>query len=278
MRKQLLTITTVLGLAGAATAAPNGNGEPERQPTSGKVEGESPDGSERQPVGGNVGNDENNQEEACPPGTAPQMTPPTTTYQPPPQQQYYAPPPAAYPTQTTVVHKHEGRGQVALSFGGGVADFVRDRIRDNAGVAGGWDARLLIGAHSWIAFEAAYLGTAATANDIGSQPTLTTTQVFGDARVNLGTRSFQPFLFGGVGWANLHRHGDTAEAPIASQTFNKNDNTVVVPMGGGLAGYLGRHGTVDARFGYHLIADKDFTTTHARPDMWVAELRAGYVF
>lgn len=211
------------------------------------------------------------QYQAPPPGYAP----PPTYVQPAPEPYYAAPP----PSEQVVTHRrHEGPGQVALSFGGGVADFVRDKIRDNAGTAGSWDARLLIGAYSILAFEAAYLGSAQTAFDVGNQPTIYSSQVFGVARLNLTRRAFQPFLFAGGGWANLHRTQSAEESPIASQTFNKNNNAAVVQMGGGFAGYLGRHTTIDARFGYHLIADKDFTNTGARPDMWVAELRAGYVF
>jgi hypothetical protein len=169
--------------------------------------------------------------------------------------------------------------QTALSIGGGVAGFAREAISENASPAGAWDARLTYGTRFPIAIEAGYLGTAAAARDPVNDRTITTTQVFGDLRVNLtGGLRFQPFISAGVGWANLHRMGDSANSPVATANFAKNVNSVMVPMEGGIAGYFGTHGMVDLRGGYNFITDKSFTPTETRPDMWIAELRLGYAF
>jgi hypothetical protein len=168
--------------------------------------------------------------------------------------------------------------QIAISAGFGAADFVRDRISDNSLFGAGWDARLLWGVRSPIAFEATYLGSAARADDPIKTTTVSTTQLFGAARLNLTFWRIQPFLTAGVGWANLHRNQSPAEAPIAAVTFAGNTSSPLIPFGGGMAVYSGTHGMVDARFNYQLITSKSFTDTGARPDMWVAELRAGYAF
>jgi hypothetical protein len=167
---------------------------------------------------------------------------------------------------------------MSLTVGGGVSQFVHDAIANNASAAGSWDARLLFGTRFPIGFEAAYLGTAASANDPFNSTTISTTQVFGDARVNLTTWRIQPFITGGVGWANLHRWGNSINSPVASVNFNGNTNSVMVPVGGGLAGYIGRHTVLDARFDYHFITSKDFTPGNMRADMWMAMARAGYAF
>ena len=168
--------------------------------------------------------------------------------------------------------------QASLSVGGGVANFVRDRISDNTGTAGAWDVRLGIGTRFPLGFEAGYLGTVQHADDPFATRTIGSTQVFGLARLNLTTWRVQPFVGGGVGWANLHRYGNAADSPVAAANFNRNANDVVVPFTGGLAAYLGTHGLLDARFNYHLIPEKNFANTTVRPDMWIAELRAGYAF
>ncbi len=205
---------------------------------------------------------------ACPPGTTPMV--------PQPQERAEVP----YPAYPAPAHRRPlwSPYQTAFSLGGGPANFIRDRIADNTETAGAWDARLLLGTRSILAAEATYLGTAQSANDPFAGRTVSTTQVYGSARLNGNIWRFQPFVTAGVGWANLHRWGNANDSPVASSNFGANVNSVMVPFSGGLATYFGQHGTLDARFNYQLITSKDFTPTGARPDMWVAELRAGYAF
>lgn len=102
---------------------------------------------------------------ACPPGTSP-------VYQTPGQMggQMNAQPMAPSTSTTVIVPGAPGYaeqererertrpkwspGQVSLSVGGGVADFVRTRINDRTGTAGTWDAKLTVGTRSYAAFEA----------------------------------------------------------------------------------------------------------------------------
>lgn len=170
--------------------------------------------------------------------------------------------------------------QSAISVGGGYGDFVNSGVRNITSGQGVWDARLLLGTRSPLAIEAAYTGTAGSEQDpIAPNPTMSTTQVTGTGRVNIVPKSrFQPFVLGGVGWVNMHSYGrDTA--PIAAERFEHNNNGVVVPVGGGFAGYIGKHGMVDVRGTYNFLTNvRDFTNQNARPDMWMATLRAGYAF
>jgi hypothetical protein len=81
-----------------------------------------------------------------------------------------------------------------------------------------------------------------------------------------------------VGWIGLHSLGRSG-APVAAQEFSSGASGVVVPMGGGVAGYLGRHGVVDGRVSYDLVANANsFTAFGARPDMWTASVNGGYAF
>jgi len=274
MRRNLLAIASVVSLLGAAGIA------------GAQSVGDQPqmNGANGAPAPGTY----------CPPGTAPApaptgevTVPPGSTVTVPPgttvEVQPAPMPYAAYPPPPARVKKKvHSPFQTSLSVGGGVADFVRERISDNTGLAGAWDARLTFGTRFPLAFEAGYLGTAQRATDPVSDRTLTTTQVFGDLRLNLTRRRIQPFITGGVGWANLHRwNGATtngSQSPVASTNFSNDANSVVVPMGAGIAGYFATHGMIDLRGSYNLITDKSFTPTGARPDMWVTELRVGYAF
>jgi hypothetical protein len=200
------------------------------------------------------------EEPACPPGMEP------------------APPPAPAPAPEV---RHKPRAafspdNMSLTVGGGVGNFVRDRISDlNSSVAGTWDARFLYGTRHYLGVEAAYQGTAAGSSADFGTGSVSTTQVTGSLRFNMTRLRIQPFLAAGAGWMLLHRgQSGPAEALVASS----NTNSFVVPFAGGIAGYFGRHGTVDVRGTYALVTDKDFTNTGARPDMWTAELRAGYAF
>src|SRR4051812_30762937 len=61
----------------------------------------------------------------CPPGTTPQMVGEEPLAPPPKPRAEFSP------------------ANQSFSLGGGVAEFVRDRISDRAGLGGAWDARYL---------------------------------------------------------------------------------------------------------------------------------------
>lgn len=202
----------------------------------------------------------------CPPGTVPEASPvqefaPVKPVKP-------ARPPAAF-----------SPAQQSLTVGGGVADFVRDRINNQLGISGMWDVRYLIGTRSYLGFEANYTGTVADVNGestLGFDPgAVVTHQVAGNLRLNASRGRFQPFLTAGAGWEHLRR---TGTGPITGVTFDATANSFVAPFGAGISGYIGRHFVVDARGNYDLITKKGFSTGGARPDMWSAQLRLGYAF
>lgn len=168
---------------------------------------------------------------------------------------------------------------VSFAVGAGASDFVRDSYRSRTGTAAAWDARLTIGTRTPLALEIGYVGTAQEIHDpFGPDPTLASNSLEGNLRFNLTIWRIQPFLLGGVGWLNYHSYGRD-KAPTAQAEFNHDANSVVVPMGGGLAAYIGKHGMIDARFTYRLVPNKDLTPDLTqRPDNWTALLRAGYAF
>ena len=171
----------------------------------------------------------------------------------------------------------------SLTLGTGYSDFYHTAIRDNTSGSLAYDARLLIGTRTPLAFEAAYQGTAGFAMDEGGvnsvhDAKIASNAVTGNARVNLSTWRVQPFILGGVGYVNFHSYGRD-NSPIAAANFAHSADGLIVPMGGGLSTYLGKHGVLDLRGTYNLITGaRDFTATGLRPDMWSAELRGGYAF
>jgi hypothetical protein len=202
-------------------------------------------------------------EPECPPGEMP------VPVQPP----AYVPAPAP----THVRHEAAYSPQnMSLTIGGGVGNFARDRISDlNSSVAGVWDARYLYGTRHFLGFEGEYLGSAAGGSDTFNTGNTVTQQFSGSLRFNLTRARIQPFLTGGAGWANLRRD---VGVTFGNATLSQTGNSFIAPFGAGISGYFLKHGVVDVRGSYTLVTDKDFTNTGARPDMWMAELRAGYAF
>ena len=223
----------------------------------------------------------------CPPGMQPvpgavQAMPPGQTMPPaqalppgqvcPPPQVYYLQPPA------TVVRPRRtfSPDNWSLTLGGGVANFARERISDsNSAVAGTWDFRYLYGTRTIVGVEAAYEGTEAGSGPVATNGSVETHQLSGNFRLNMTRARIQPFVTAGAGWANLRR---SLPATTTGAEPGNSTNSFVAPFGAGIAGYIGKHGVVDVRGSYDLVTNKDFTNTGARPDIWSAELRAGYAF
>jgi hypothetical protein len=174
--------------------------------------------------------------------------------------------------------------QTSITVGGGVNDFAFGTMRRATEVGAEWDARITFGTRTPIAFEAGYVGTynklAGPTEGQGSvAPYLMQHSVDGDLRINLLPFRVQPYIFGGVGYnhVNLRNRGDN---PALAARFNDSDDNLLVPAGAGLAGYVGRHGTMDVRFTYRAIffRDLDRVETDSRGDQWVVAGRFGYAF
>lgn len=177
--------------------------------------------------------------------------------------------------------------QTALTAGGGMSDFVGSTMRDNARVGANWDARLIFGTRSVLAFEGGYSGTynlVTTDRSLSGSstgPYLTQQSVDGALRINLLPWYVEPYIFGGVGYnhASLHNRDQNPELALR---FRRDDDQLLVPAGGGLAAYFGdrSHLTLDARFTYRAVFFDDLLRTepNARQDSYTVAGRIGYVF
>jgi hypothetical protein len=223
-----------------------------------------------------------NAEPECPPGQEP-APPPVATPAPPPAMAppviIEQPPPAAAPAPVARAHHRAADwspDNMSLTAGGGVGNFVRERISDgNSAVAGVWDVRYLYGTRHLFGVEGSYQGSAAGGSDEQGTGRTMTQQFAGSLRYNVTRARIQPFLTAGAGWANLHRN---LTEPVNGVEVANSVNSFEVPFGAGIAGYVGHHAVIDVRGNYTIITNKDFSNTGARPDMWTAELRGGYAF
>jgi hypothetical protein len=179
--------------------------------------------------------------------------------------------------------------QTALTVGGGVAGFVGDTMRNAAEVGASWDVRVLFGTHSPIAFEAGYvglynklqpLGTFALPNNAGGSapaPYLVQNSFDADVRLNLFPWRVEPFVLAGIGY-NFSRLYRRDQDPISAARFRSSDDQLLVPVGGGVSAYVGRHTTIDARFTYRFVFVNDMVIARpdARFDTWMVSARLGY--
>jgi opacity protein-like surface antigen len=221
-------------------------------------------------------------EPAEPQGSLPVCPPGQTGLPPCPA----APPPEAAPAPEAAAPPHEHHHsvifapqEITLSTGAGPTNYFGtglDASRTDTGAL--WDARATFGAHSIIALEAGYVGSVNNVDSSnGVQGQIFSNGLDGDLRLQLPTK-VQPYIFGGVGYNHMgvNREGSPE---IASQFARINDDQVTIPAGGGVAGYMGKHMTVDLRGTYRLIPDNDITimNTHAL-HQWYAQARVGYTF
>lgn len=167
----------------------------------------------------------------------------------------------------------------ALTLGIGYGQFADAKVRNLATPRIGYDARLSYALPHFLGFEAAFVGGTAWEKDpFSPEPLLQSYSIETNLRFNLTLWRFQPFLLAGVGWVHFHSYGRD-QAPVAAARFSHDADGVAVPLGGGLAFYVGRHGVFDARFTYRVVAQaRDLTDTGNRPDTWEVQLRGGVTF
>ncbi len=172
--------------------------------------------------------------------------------------------------------------QISLTLGGGGGAYFNDRMQDALHGGGAWDARLVFGTRSFIAFEAGYIGTAnALESSFSNAPVLVGNGLEGNLRINLVPWRVEPYIFGGVGY-NHFNLVSRANDPIAASQFRDSDDEVLVPAGAGVSGYIGKHATLDARFTYRAIFNSNILVTannaDIRLDQWTVLGRLGYAF
>ena len=174
-------------------------------------------------------------------------------------------------------------GEMSITGGGGVQDFVSSRMRSVTQLGAEWDARVLFGTKVPIAFEAGYVGTynalnSASFGSSGVAPFMLNNGVDGALRINLLPWRVDPFIFGGLGYNHAQIMNRADNVALASQ-FRRQDDQLIVLAGAGLAGYLGKHAALDARFTYRAVFLDDINIVdHGRQDQWVVSARAGYAF
>ncbi len=180
---------------------------------------------------------------------------------------------------------------ISTTLGGGITGFTNKTMRDavSSDVGGLWDLRVAVGSHMPLAFEAGYIGTAANIDAlIGTQSgTLVGTTVEGAVRYNvLPHYAFTPFAFAGIGWQRYDITG--ANFTLSDSGVNESDNSVVFPMGAGVA-YRTEGLVVDLRGTFRPNTNQDLVlqnagTGNANNDKfapmhaWEASAAIGYEF
>ncbi len=215
-----------------------------------------------------------------PPATAQQPAQAAPQAAPAPAPTYYGNEPAPSEGQYTAETWAHDVG-LGLSVGGGVEDFSGSTMRDTTGTGGSWTARLTFGTHSYIAGEAAYIGSAQSIQRLGlaSNSELIGNGAQADLRIN-GTTNYpvQPFVYGGAAW----RHYSLNTSGTNFSDVIDHADAFEVPLGVGVAGYV--EGVMleargEYRFGW---ADHDIVTqaNGGTPlmDRWGVTGNIGYSF
>ncbi len=79
-----------------------------------------------------------------------------------------------------------------------------------------------------------------------------------------------------MNWSMHNRNLD----PVAAAAFRDSDNQLLVPVGGGLTGYLGHHLLIDGRFTYRFLFSQNFFVDQreSRNDQWAVQGNIGWAF
>jgi hypothetical protein len=172
--------------------------------------------------------------------------------------------------------------QWGLMAGGGYASFGAKGLRDITQNGGTWDARFVLGMHTVLGAELAYVGTANELNGrmpgINSNAWIASNAFEGNLRLAtpaLRMIPVQAFAFGGAGYNRFSLNNVNG---FNSSPLQGSDNTFVLPFGGGVQGNIGEHVTVDGRFTYRAIFDENLLGRDHNADMYTISFRAGYVF
>ncbi|MDB4969581.1 MAG: hypothetical protein JWN44_5270 [Myxococcales bacterium] len=171
--------------------------------------------------------------------------------------------------------------QTAVTAGGGIASFAGATMRANTRLGADWDARVTFGTRSPIAFEAGYTGLYnPLATGSGVAPYLVQNSVDGALRINLIPYRVEPYIFGGLGYNHVTVYNRDQDPEMAAR-FKATDDQLMVPVGGGVAGYFGSHATIDARFTFRAMFRDELlidAPPDVRSDSYTVAARAGYAF
>lgn len=177
---------------------------------------------------------------------------------------------------------------ISLIAGGGVMGYASKTVRDTTSPVGGlWQLRASLGTHIPIGLDFSYIGTASGIDAlVGSQSaTLLSTNLEGALRWNiLPHMMWNPYVFGGVGWARLDVTGAAFSRSDAG--INDQDNEVIYPIGAGIGWRSAGGIIVDVRGTYRFAGDDNMIVVnpgqvephYASMDWWEASAAAGFEF
>ncbi len=195
------------------------------------------------------------------------------------------------PSNVTSLAWHDSRLAsdigVSAMLGGGVIGFTEKTMRDltTSAVGGLWDLRVTLGSHTPLGLDIGYVGSAANINTLtgAHTGTLVGTTVEGAVRFNvLPHDTWNPYGFVGMGWQRYDVTGGTIR--LSDSGMNETDNSIVFPMGVGIA-YRDRsglvldlRGTFRSNIGYGLVLESGTSATYVPMHTWEASAAAGYEF
>lgn len=186
-------------------------------------------------------------------------------------------------------HEHLLKSDIGVStlLGGGITGFTDKAMRDTMSndIGGLWDLRVTLGSHIPLALDLGYVGTAATINALGVKKsgTLVGTTAEAALRYNILPHfAWDPYAFVGIGWQRYDLTGGTFT--VADTGIKDSDNSVVFPMGAGIA-YRARrglvvdlHGTFRANTDYGLVVQSLGSSSYVPMHTWEASGAVGYEF
>jgi hypothetical protein len=176
-----------------------------------------------------------------------------------------------------------------ISAGAGVVDFTGAAASHLTEIGQLWQVCLLVGTDQFVAFEAAYTGTANKWNHV-MMPFVSNTQVIGNSvegsfrlQIPRWLSPAQPYGFFGAGWNNYWLTNPT----LNPQAVMRADNMTLFNMGGGVQYYVTQHFIIDTRFTYRQMIGNNLLHTSAsgQPgagvqsmNQWAFSGQVGYAF
>ena len=163
---------------------------------------------------------------------------------------------------------------MSAEVGGGVIGFTTTGATDVWKIGPSWTARFVLGTRSYIAGEAAYIGSTQAMTTLGLSDTahLLSNGVEGALRLNLATGSVQPYAVAGVAW----RHYTIANSSYNTSDIKDTDDVAEIPLGVGLA-YRNRGFVGDLRGNYR-AAFKSTLMPGTNLSAWNVGARVGFEF
>ncbi|MCG5051973.1 MAG: OmpA family protein [Myxococcales bacterium] len=166
---------------------------------------------------------------------------------------------------------------LGISVGGGITNFINTDTSDVAGLGGLWEARLTYGTRSFVAVEAAYVGSAQPTDVTGLSSDANLIGNGGEAnlRINFTRTTVQPYIFGGGGWTHYQLVNDD----VNLSGVDSRDDVFFVPAGVGLGIHAGGflfdiRGT--ARFAFDEQLVDSAVSGNGDLDSWSASARLGW--